>query len=142
VSLPLQPLVPWHDFLVALSTSGNRYHAVVQLLPCADEPDSVVARREGLGVQELVRMLNERGYLILGASQDTFSRLGYRQELQQLSGDDLPRPLSHLRGELITVMQVGDVMTDNKAAPGPGGTSGGYMIAVFKKGGAGKKQLL
>lgn len=116
--------------------SANRYHAVVQLLPAQQGSDggamteAVAGSRKGLDVPELVRTLNSKGYLILGAATDTFNRLGYRDQLLALS-DERTAPPSQ-RGQLQSILHIGPVAEDGTIQPSAGG-KGVYMIAVFKK---------
>ena len=84
------------------------YHVVMQCLSGPDSttdssPTTATATKQGLAVQELIRVLGSRGYLILGAPAAEFDRLGYQQELLGLSEEGSRSPF---RGSLISVQRL------------------------------------
>jgi hypothetical protein len=117
------------------SLRPNCFHAVVQCLPCrAQAPAGAAATEEeqgeeGLALPELIRVLASGGHLILGALAPAFERIGFREELLQLSEKGCASPY---RGKLMTVQGIrlpADAFPD-PAAPGKGMQ---YKIAVFRK---------
>jgi hypothetical protein len=103
---------------------------VVHCLPCrAPRQEQPSAEDEGLALPELIRVLASGGHLILGALAPAFERMGFREELLQLSERDCASPY---RGKLMTVQGIrlpADLFPD-PSAPDKGLM---YKIAVFRK---------
>ena len=110
------------------------YHVVMQCLSGPDSttdssPTTATVTKQGLAVQELIRVLGSRGYLILGAPAAEFDRLGYQQELLGLSEEGSRSPF---RGSLISVQKL-SICTNNNSNNHPTTTAASTDTNTEKK---------
>lgn len=110
----------------------NGYQAVVQFLPTLDQPEQVRQSKRGLPVEELVRMTNTRGFVILGAPSAHFEA-HYREPLLRLS-DPSSRDINRGRFTLNTLRPKGTRIPQFGSEEYRRQESSTYKVAVFTKG--------